>query len=250
MNLGLVVYPDTTVVLLKENNLRCFQTCMGSPVSLPSYDILEEYKSMVRLLSPSYSVVHSTFLINPAVVDNKKWSRAKGMLKFSLGLAKRAGFQDFVLHAGSGSASRLVETMQLLAPAKPRILLENDAGGGKRIGSLRLMASVRDILKGKVGLCFDTAHSFARGTTKDLGALKRAYDHVKPDLIHLNDPDPEVELGSCLDRHKVPLGDGRFGEDILKFACWVGDRTPMILEQPIEAALEGVKRLREYGRSR
>lgn len=229
------------------------QLFIGSPLSLPSITLAKLVRDKIATYLPSdegFHVLHASYLINLAVLKEGKRKRAIGMSKYTLKAAEVAGCSKVVFHAGSGlPSSALFSIREILAvnPA-PRVLLENDAGGGKRIGSLKVLVAMRKRLEGKVGICFDTAHSYARGETKDLDSLKRAYDFCKPSLIHLNSPNPEVGFGSHLDRHKVPLGDGRFGEDILKFAHWVGDRTPMIIEASLEVALEGVRRLKAYGK--
>lgn len=227
------------------------QLCIGSPLSLPSYTLAKVVKREVDTHlydDEELNVLHSSFLINLAAWDEGKRKRAVGMSKYTLKTAETAGCFTVVFHAGSGKPSSALSSLReiLAVNSVSRILLENDAGGGKRVGSIKVLAAMKKRLEGEIGLCFDTAHSYCRGETRNLKALKAAYDYCKPELIHLNDPNPEVEFGSHLDRHNRVLGEGKYGEDIFKFALYVGDKTPMIIEAPLEVALGGLKRLREY----
>lgn len=250
MQIGIHIPSNFTNVELLKLRDRPVQLCVGSPLSIPSMAVAKEIRDRIKgsPLREEDVMLHSSFLINLAATDEGKRKRAVGMAKFSIKTGEVIGSSSIVFHAGSGLPSKLMTSLQEIefaANSKPRILIENDCGGGQRIGSIRVLAAVRYHLSNRIGVCFDTMHSYARGETYDLGGLQKAYNFCKPELIHLNDVDPEVEFGSHRDRHKGILGEGRYGEDIFKFALWVGNRTPMIIEAAPEIAFAGLRRLEE-----
>jgi len=206
------------------------------------------------ILEKKNIILHSSFLINLAVDDERKRKRAIGMAKYTVKVGEMIGCNSIVFHAGSGLPSILMHSLQevltVCSKRSPRILVENDCGGGKRIGSIRVLTAVKYFLEGQVGICFDTMHSYGRGETLNLEALKKVYEYCRPELIHLNSPNPECSFGDHRDRHKCILNEGRYEEDIFEFAVWVGNQIPMIIEAPIDIALIGVQKLEEFERKR
>ena len=235
--------------LLERLNLPVFQTTIGGLVRIPTKDLVDLH---AQALAPHRSkgrilVVHASVQINPAVEDEGKWKRAVGMLKFMHGSAARVGADYMVLHPGSGSLDNVIRALEVVLSRRerPRILLETDAGSktGKKVGSVKNIYHILESLSWRVGSCLDTAHSYGRGDTETARDLLGAALLLKPELIHLNDSDPEVSFGSRLDRHSVVIGTGAQKDSIFQFAQFVSG-IPMILEQPLIPALHGLKKLR------
>ena len=100
------------------------------------------------------------------------------------------------------------------------VLLENSAGSGELLGSrFEQIGALVDRLDRdeRVGLCLDTAHTFASGYDLRLDdGIERAIDEIDRSmgmdrlrLIHANDS--KVGLGSAVDRHEN-IGKGQLGE--------------------------------------
>jgi deoxyribonuclease-4 len=122
------------------------------------------------------------------------------------------------------------------------ILLETTAGQGKGLGNkFHHFETIIDKVqnKNRIGICFDTAHSFAAGYDF---TNKKGYEEMWnefDDIIglkylfafHLNDTDKEC--GSRVDRH-THIGQGKIGKE--PFGFFINDERfkdmPGILETP------------------
>lgn len=105
------------------------------------------------------------------------------------------------------------------------ILLETVAGGGRRLGSsFEEIAMMREGVKNRerIGVCLDTAHSFAAGydISKPSGTDRMLEDFDKMiglkqlKMVHFNDS--MVPCGSRKDRHQH-LGKGYIGAPGFKY---------------------------------
>jgi len=88
-----------------------------------------------------------------------------------------------------------------------KILLENMCGGHRM--NVYDMLWLRD--KVDVGLCFDTAHAWGAGIDV-MGSISFIEKYV-PQLVHLNNPDKAVALGSGRDLHSNSLFNGVFSNE-------------------------------------
>ncbi|MDX2031899.1 MAG: deoxyribonuclease IV [Blastocatellia bacterium] len=178
-------------------------------------------------------LIHSCYLINLAASAEE--IRAKSIAAFrdevERGLA--IGANHLVLHPGSSRgtspeqaietcAAALRESVGHLAERMARngffILIENTAGQGEQIG--RSFAQVGEILERcpdlPMGMCLDTAHSFAAGYDwRDETATEAAmtslgqtvgFDRIK--AVHFNDS--KAAFNSRVDRH-WHIGEGEIG---------------------------------------
>ena len=131
---------------------------------------------------------------------------------------------------------------------KTTVLIETMAGKGSEIG--RTFEEIKAIidrveLEEKVGVCFDTCHTFDGGydIVNDLDGIIKHFDEViglqKLKFIHLNDS--MNTLGSRKDRHSK-IGEGDLGLDtITRIICHpLLANIPFCLETPNE--LEGYAR--------
>ena len=200
-----------------------------------------------------FILAHSIYLINlaspePEIADKSR----RGFLK-EMRRAERLGIPYIVLHPGShkgvGEESGIRTIIQNLDylfektnEDRIAVLLETTAGQGNSIG--HKFEQLAEIIEGvkrqdRVGVCFDTCHSFAAGY--DMRS-KRAYlntfkyfDEViglgRLRAFHLNDS--LRGLGSRIDRH-THIGKGELGLEA--FSHLMNDERfldrPMILETP------------------
>jgi len=139
-------------------------------------------------------------------------------------------------------AEQLNKLMEATKTSKAIILLETTAGQGKGLGNkFHHFKTIIDKIqnKNRIGICFDTAHSFAAGydfrTKKGYEEMWNEFDDViglkHLFAFHLNDTDKEC--GSRVDRH-THIGQGKIGKE--PFGFFINDNRfkdmPGILETP------------------
>jgi len=139
-------------------------------------------------------------------------------------------------------ANQLNKLIESTKPSNVIILLETTAGQGKGLGNkFHHFKTIIDKIQNKkrIGICFDTAHSFAAGydfTTKKKydGILNEFDDIIGLNYLfafHLNDTDKSC--GSRVDRH-THIGQGKIGK--APFGFFINDEKfkdmPGILETP------------------
>lgn len=202
-------------------------------------------------------VCHASYLINLASVDQGLMSKSRTCLVRNLEVATAMGSTGLVLHLGShlgagidtvvdAVARELIgcldEASEHMGRPACKLLMENTAGAGGTIGrSFAELARVLHAAGGdeRLGLCLDTQHLFASGTTFDtLPAADAVISGIETQLgldrlgcIHLNDS--KVPAGSNRDRHEN-LGEGFIGARAL--GCLLGhpalQSVPCVLEVP------------------
>ena len=201
----------------------------------------EDYAGFVQRLSRS-SVkrlyVHSRFVPNLALNDEKKRLSSTARLAYEMSLAARLNAEAFVLHLGAYSegdsissgidlAARSIYQARQEAEKSVSLCVENVPGGGRRLGGkLEELASFAEALQKEdakipVSFCLDTAHAWAAGySIADCEGmsrfLKRASELLGKDkirLFHLNDT--RSELNSHRESHSL-WGQGVLGFEGLK----------------------------------
>jgi deoxyribonuclease IV len=212
--------------------------------------------------------IHSVYLINLAAQDEAMLVRARESFRQEIIRGLEIGADYLVVHPGNPKSASpdagvqtaiesIREAAQGLnlrgASSNPSgagqkngltILIENTAGQGSSIGCN--FEQVADLVAGlddlPVGVCFDTAHTYASGYdistasgfAKTVRAIEGSFGFDKLKLIHCNDS--KVPLGSRVDRHQH-IGLGHIGIDgfrrLTRHAKF--RRLPFILETPVDS---------------
>jgi deoxyribonuclease IV len=246
---------STCVARAQGLGAECMQIFLSTPQRWqhPSHtdEQVHEYCRLVAEAGIGPNFAHANYLINLAAADPGIRQRSIENLLTYAAWADRVGLAGIVVHVGSGRgqsvaeaeiqvASALAEV--LLGSSTCAILLENSAGSGELLGSrFRQIGALFDRLgrDSRLGLCLDTAHTFASGYDLRVDAgIKRAVDeiaeHIGIDrlrLIHANDS--KVGLGSAVDRHEN-IGQGLLGEQAFErmLAHAMLGPLPWVLEVP------------------
>ncbi|MBY8984172.1 MAG: deoxyribonuclease IV [Candidatus Lokiarchaeota archaeon] len=203
-------------------------------------------------------ISHNSYLINLASIEKEKLENSYNAMLDELTKVDQLNIEYENMHLGvipiinkkeitkeealNQIADQLNRLMDATKSSKAVILIETTAGQGKGLGNkFHHLKTLIDKIQNKerIGICFDTAHSFAAGynfTTKkkyeemwdefdDIIGLKFLY------AFHLNDTDKDC--GSRVDRH-THIGQGKIGKE--PFGFFINDERfldmPGILETP------------------
>jgi deoxyribonuclease IV len=199
------------------------------------------------------AVIHTSYLINLASEDERTAANSLRLLKNDLAIAAAGGIDFVNTHLGSygkrdrshGFADVVRALESALAEIRPGVtlVLENSAGAGALCGGTieELGSILRIVDHPQLGVCLDTAHSWAAGyeiNSKDgvdrfIELAERQISLERLKMFHFNDT--LVPLGEHRDRH-WHIGEGLIGlEGFRAFAAHPELREkPAILETPGE----------------
>lgn len=196
-------------------------------------------------------VIHDSYLINLA--SSKEDIHAKSMAAFrdELERAQQLNVRYLVTHPGAHTGSGVEAGIARFADSLNRVFdalpdnqtitcLETTAGQGTTLGrSFEELAAIIDLVedKGRVGVCFDTCHTFAagydlqteEGTRQVIDEFDRVIGLHRLHVLHLNDS--KQPFGSFKDRHEQ-IGQGEIGFDA--FRALVNDMRLMGLPAILE----------------
>ncbi|MGO8683369.1 MAG: deoxyribonuclease IV [Thermoleophilia bacterium] len=179
-----------------------------------------------------FVVIHTIYLINLATVNEEFYEKSVVSLVGAVTAAEQLGADAIVTHVGSHQGAgfetglqrvraALGRTLDEVADAPVRVLLENTAGAGGTMGvSFEELAAMIASVGGdpRLGICLDTAHLFEaghdirtrQGLNETLARLDATAGLDRLVMLHLNDS--KTPLGSNRDRHEN-IGDGELGSD-------------------------------------
>jgi len=181
---------------------------------------VEGFRARKENLGDLPSVIHASYLVNLAA-EGELWDKSVFSLADDLVKAQMLGIEYVVVHPGSGPAEKAraatLKARELagLGTNGPKLLLENTAGGGEKLGaSLHTLAEL--IENTPLGVCFDTCHAFSAGYALEdaLDELEQTIGLSRVPVIHLNDS--VGERGSQIDHH-ANLLEGQIGEELKDF---------------------------------
>lgn len=189
----------------------------------------EEFKRRRKAKNIAPVVVHIPYLINLCSPVEDLWRKSVNAYIEDIKRADMLGAEYFVTHLGSHKgkgeefgishfSAGLNEAIEKAHP-KLMILLENTAGSGNWLGyKFEHLKAIIDKVKDKkkIGICFDTAHTFESGydvkTKTGLDVTLKKIDSVvgleRIKIVHLNDS--KTAFGSHADRH-WHIGKGEIG---------------------------------------
>ena len=190
----------------------------------------EAFRRAREVLKIDPVVVHTPYLPNLCTTDEKLYARSYRALLEDLENCGLLGADYYVIHPGAYSEGstreegirRMTDAISrglAQVPGQVIVLLENMAGGGRRMGSsFEQLAEMRAKMQepARVGICLDTAHTLAAGfpfsTAEEVEATLAQFDkaiglaHLK--VIHANDS--KAAPGSHRDLHEH-IGKGFVG---------------------------------------
>lgn len=175
-------------------------------------------------------IVHAPYLPNLCTSNDELYRKSLRALKDDLERCEKLGADYLVVHPGAYSPEADLEEglRRIIAavnealkevPGRSRLLIENMAGGGRRVGGpFRDLARMLDGINSKerIGVCLDTCHVIAAGydIATEAGAratVKELSSEIGLDqiyVLHVNDSKTPRE--SHRDRHEH-IGKGYVG---------------------------------------
>ncbi len=225
----------------------------GGKAKEPDPSDVEKCNALLKEHNFGPLVAHAPYTMN--LCSDKPDIRvfAKDMFADDLRRMELTPFNFYNFHPGSHVGQGVEEGIKVISEVlnevltpnmTTTVLLETMAGKGSEIG--RSFEELREIidrvdLKEKLGVCFDTCHTYDAeyDTVNDLDGVIAEFDKVigldKLKAVHINDS--KNPFGSHKDRHEL-IGEGSLGIDALKrivnHPAFAGK--PFILETPNDDA--------------
>lgn len=202
---------------------RQWQAKIPEKIEVSKYQAeLKKYK-----LGPVF--LHAAYLVNLASPD--EMIRAKSIMSLTahLKISEAIGAEGLIFHVGSGKEAPKEEAMSHIiegvkkvlkeVPGQAKIILENSAGGGQKLGSnaKEVGQLLEKINSPRAKVCFDTAHAFEAGIIESYSPenIKKLFDEWDRGVglenfaaLHVNDS--KTAFNSHNDRHEN-LGEGFIG---------------------------------------
>ncbi|HEY0797565.1 MAG TPA: deoxyribonuclease IV [Candidatus Baltobacteraceae bacterium] len=211
-----------TALQIFSNNPQSYRRV---PIDLPVLAAFAQKRAQAGL---DPCVIHTPYLINLASDDRKKLHGSMGLLEHDLHVAGAARIRYVNTHLGSYGTRPRTEAFPAVVQALERVLatippdvmlvMENSAGAGQLVGGTveELGEFLRAVDHPQLGVCIDTAHSWAAGyEINSPDGVERFIDliaqHVGLDRLHLfHFNDTQIPLGGHKDRH-WHIGEGNIG---------------------------------------
>jgi len=202
--------------------------------------------------APVQILPHDSYLINLGHPEKEGLQKSRDAFDDEMARCHQLGLKYLNFHPGSHlkkisemkSLGRIAESINLAIAKVPKVVavIENTAGQGTNLGyRFEQLAEIIDQVedRSRVGVCLDTAHSYASGydikSKTGYEATLKQFDEVVGFRflkgMHLNDS--KKDLGARVDRHDN-LGDGFLGWEPFRLIMNDPrtDNIPLILETP------------------
>ena len=225
-------FPIKTIQQARDAGCDCIQIFAGNPRGWrrTPYNVRawQEFKALRKQYGIFPVLIHSSYLVNLTTTNRTLHANSTMLVANDLEVAARGGIEYVNTHLGSygeqthaaGIARVSATISKLIKTAKPgpMLLLENSAGAGNLCGGT--MEEIGEILRTvnnkRVGVCLDTAHTWAsgydihdeKGVDAFLASVRKNIGFKRVRALHLNDT--KVALGAKRDLH-WHLGQGRIG---------------------------------------
>lgn len=192
--------------------------------------VVDQYHAERERTGLKQMVVHDSYLINLASPKDDIHAKSMDAFTDELARAQILDIEYLVTHPGAHTGSGVDAGVAQIADSLNRIFdslpdnttitcLETTAGQGTTLGrTFEELAAIIDLIedKSRVGVCFDTCHTFAAGydlrTAEDTVKVFDEFDRIvgldKLKVLHLNDS--KQPFGSFKDRHEH-IGQGMIG---------------------------------------
>jgi len=235
----------TTIQIFVKNNNQWFAKPMPE-------DEIKRFKKLKKETG-IFVFAHTGYLVNLASPKENVYTNAMKSMLDELKHSEKLGLPFIVLHPGSSLDTPKEEGIKKIAKSinelfkktqgsRVKVALETTAGAGSSIGSKfseigEIIELVKD--KNRIGVCFDTCHSYAAGyDIKSKDGYKKTWDEFEKEIglkylvaFHFNDS--KKEFNSHKDRHEH-IGKGTLGLE--PFRMILNDKRfkdiPMCLETP------------------
>ena len=239
----------------KKIGAECIQIFGASPrqwqAELPSDEETKKFKKLRKESGIGPVFLHSAYLVNLASPNSFIRKNSVENLGKHLLIAEKIGAEGLIFHVGSGKEAPREQAVSFIVsgmkevlkkvPGKTQLILENDAGGGGKVGGIKEMGEiVKKVGSVRVKVCYDTAHGLEAGlvdkyTPEKVKKLFNEWDKAvgieNIAVIHVNDS--KTLAGSHHDRHEN-IGEGEIGVE--GFCALVAEKRlkdlPWILEVP------------------
>ena len=235
----------TAIQIFVKNNNQWF----GKPLAKAEINHFIE----LQLETKIFVFAHAGYLINLASPDAGTHGKSMKSMLDELERCEALKIPFIVLHPGShmdqgeeAGIKKIVKSLDALFKStkdfKVKILLETMAGQGTNLAykfeQIKSMLDQSEFPK-RLGVCFDTCHSFAAGyDIKSKAGYEKTWEEFDKIIglkhlmaFHLNDS--KQELASRRDRHEH-IGKGELGKEA--FRMLLHDKhfkdLPMVLETP------------------
>ncbi len=223
-------------------------------------EVVATFREKRRKSGFRHIVDHMPYLPNLASSEKRIQKASRVTLDSEVRRCDDLGIDYLVIHLGSHLGAGTMLGVRNISEAvnealagtdgEVTILLENMAGQknsvGARFEELRLILD-RVKRSERVGVCFDTCHSYAAGINlaneeaveRTMGLFDQLAGYDRLRVVHLNDS--KGALGSNLDRHEN-IGKGKIGTKGMKaFLRHRGiTERPLVMETPF-ADVKGMK---------
>ena len=201
---------------------------------------------------PAQILAHDSYLINLGHPEAEALAKSRAAFLAEMRRCEALGITLLNFHPGSHlrlsseeeCLARIAESIRIALAGTEGVtaVIENTAGQGSNLGFrfeqiARIIERVDN--RNRVGVCLDTAHTFAAGydlrTPEAYAETMALFDRIVGFRYlrgaHLNDS--KAALGSSVDRH-APIGKGKLGLDPFRLIMNDRrfDRIPLILETP------------------
>ena len=204
--------------------------------------------------TPKQILPHDSYLINLGSPDDEALQKSRDAFLDEIQRCEQLGLDRLNFHPGShlnkiseeDCLKRIAESINVTLSKTRDVtaVLENTAGQGTNVGyRFEQLREIIDLVddQSRIGVCIDTAHSFAAGynlaTPEGFVSTFAQFDDVVGFHylrgMHLNDS--KKDLSTRVDRHEV-LGEGFIGKTVFELIMNDKrfDNIPLILETPDE----------------